>query len=58
VLRRWVSAEEEEGTASVQPPSEQQEQDEQRQRQRQLRHKREASPDETPTGERAVGKGG
>eukprot|EP00967_Tisochrysis_lutea_P102801 scaffold154926_cov19-Tisochrysis_lutea.AAC.1 len=53
----WVSAQDAEGTASVQPPSEEQE-EQQQQRQRQLRQKREPTPDETPTGERAVGKGG
>jgi len=53
---RWVSAQDAEGTASVQPPSEEQE-EQQQQRQRQLRQKREPTPDETPTGERAVGKG-
>ncbi|KAF5836904.1 SART-1 protein [Dunaliella salina] len=53
---RWVSAQDAEGTASVQLPSEERE-EQQQQQQRQLRQKREPTPDETPTGERAVGKG-
>ena len=57
---RWVTAEQEEGTASVQPPEQQQQQqqeEQEQQKKRQLRQKREPTPDDTPTNERGVGKG-
>jgi hypothetical protein len=58
---RWVSAAEEEGTASVQQPSAEEEEAEEQQQQHRQRHTRqkreESAEEETPTGEKAMGKG-